>query len=299
MELIVVSGISGSGKSSAIHALEDAGYYCVDNLPPDLLCDLGQVLASGPKPVQKAAVGIDVRTRAHLEDLPHALEQMTRNGSVTVRGLFLEANEASLLRRFSETRRRHPLAEGGRSLPEAIAAEREHLAPLAGIADHVLDTSNISVHTLRRRVQAFAEGGPDHTDLTLLFQSFGFKHGIPMDSDLVFDIRFLPNPNYEPGLAEQTGHDAPVAAYLENQPEVGRWLARTEEVLSEWLPAYAAEPRSYLTVSIGCTGGRHRSVYTVEQLARHLHDRAPTVLVRHRELGGEPTETPEPSGTAE
>jgi len=299
MELIVVSGISGSGKSSAIHALEDAGYYCVDNLPPDLLLELSRVLASGPQPVQKAAVGIDVRTRAHLEDLPHALEQMRRDGGVTVRGLFLEANEDSLLRRFSETRRRHPLAEGRRSLPEAITAERQHLAPLAEIADHVLDTSKLSVHTLRRRVQEFAEGGPGHTDLTLLFQSFGFKHGIPMDSDLVFDIRFLPNPNYEPGLAEQTGHDAGVVAYLESQPEVARWLERTREVLSEWLPAYAAEPRSYLTVSIGCTGGRHRSVYAVEQLARLLHDGAPSVLVRHRELGGEPTKTPETSRTAE
>jgi UPF0042 nucleotide-binding protein len=299
MELIVVSGISGSGKSSAIHALEDAGYYCVDNLPPDLLCELSRVLASGSKPVEKAAVGIDIRTRAHLEDLPHALEEMSRDGELSVRGLFLEANEDSLLRRFSETRRRHPLAEGGRSLPEAIAAERTHLAPLAGIADHVLDTSKISVHTLRRRVQEFAEGGPGHTDLTLLFQSFGFKHGIPMDSDLLFDIRFLPNPNYEPGLAELTGRDAGVTTFLENQPEVARWLERTAEVLSEWVPAYAAEPRSYLTVSVGCTGGRHRSVYTVEQLARLLRDRAPTVLVRHRELGGEPTETPETSGTGE
>ncbi|KPV41028.1 hypothetical protein AN478_03625 [Thiohalorhabdus denitrificans] len=289
MELIIVSGISGSGKSSAIHALEDAGYYCVDNLPPDLLCDLARVLASGPKPVRKAAVGMDVRTRAHLEDLPQVLHGLEKEGDLEIRGLFLEANETSLLRRFSETRRRHPLAEGGLSLPEAIGLERRHLAPLAEAADRVLDTSELSVHTLRRRVQDFASGGSAPRPLTLLFQSFGFKHGIPMDSDLLFDIRFLPNPNYESGLAELTGLDQPVRDYLEAQPELEQRLADVHRLLEDWLPAYAEEPRSYLTVSIGCTGGRHRSVYMVERLAERFGDRAPHVLVRHRELGsGQP-----------
>ena len=286
MELIVVSGISGSGKSSAIHALEDAGYYCVDNLPPDLLCDLGQVLASGPQPVERAAVGIDVRTRAHLEDLPKALARLEEDGGVRTRGLFLEASEASLLRRFSETRRRHPLAEGGRSLPEAIAAEREHLAPLAEVADWVLDTSNLSVHTLRRRVQAFARGEAASRSLTVLFQSFGFKHGVPMDSDLLFDLRFLPNPNYEPGLAELTGLDQSVQAFLEAQPQLGTRLDEMDHLLSAWLPAYAEEPRDYLTVSVGCTGGRHRSVYAVEKLGERFRERLPGVLIRHRELAG-------------
>jgi len=285
MELIVVSGISGSGKSSAIHALEDVGYYCVDNLPPDLLCDLGQVLASGPQPVERAAVGIDVRTRAHLEGLPQALSRLQDEGGVSVRGLFLEASEASLLRRFSETRRRHPLAEPGRSLPEAIAAEREHLAPLAEAADWVLDTSNLSLHSLRRRVQTFAEGEAASRSLTVLFQSFGFKHGVPMDSDLLFDLRFLPNPNYEPGLAELTGQDRPVVDFLEAQPELATRLDEMDTLLSGWLPAYAEEPRSYLTVSVGCTGGRHRSVYAVEQLGRRFAERLPGVLIRHRELG--------------
>ncbi|HKJ88228.1 MAG TPA: RNase adapter RapZ [Gammaproteobacteria bacterium] len=284
MELIVVSGLSGSGKSSAIHALEDAGYYCVDNLPPDLLCELGRVLASGSKPVSKAAVGMDVRTRAHLEDLPQALDQLEKEGNLDIRGLFLEANESSLLRRFSETRRRHPLAEGGRSLPEAIAQERRHLAPLAEVADCVLDTSDLSVHSLRRRVQDFASGGTGARPLTLLFQSFGFKHGVPMDSDLLFDIRFLPNPNYEPGLAELTGLDEAVMAYLEAQPDLERRLMDIRHLLAEWLPAYMAEPRSYLTVSIGCTGGRHRSVFVAERLAGLFRDEAPHVLIRHREL---------------
>ncbi|MFB6259534.1 MAG: RNase adapter RapZ [Thiohalorhabdaceae bacterium] len=295
MELIVVSGISGSGKSSAIHALEDAGYYCVDNLPSELLCDLGQVLVSGPQPEAGAAVGIDVRTRAHLDGLPAALEGLERDGGVRVRGLFLEANEASLLRRFSETRRRHPLAEGGRSLPEAIAAEREHLAPLAEIADWVVDTSDLSVHTLRRRVQALAQGEAASRSLTVLFQSFGFKHGVPMDSDLMFDLRFLPNPNYEPGLADLSGRDKPVKEFLEAQPGLAQRLSEMVDLLNGWLPAYADEPRSYLTVSVGCTGGRHRSVYAVEEMARRFRDQLPEVLVRHRELAGGEVR-PDPSG---
>jgi len=286
MELIVVSGISGSGKSVAIHALEDTGYYCVDNLPPDLLCDLAQVLASGPQPVKRAAVGIDVRTRAHLEDLPQALASLEQEGGVQLRGLFLEANETSLLRRFSETRRRHPLAEAGRSLPEASTAERQHLAPLAEVADSVLDTSGLSVHTLRRRVQAFAEGEAGAGALTVLFQSFGFKHGVPMDSDLLFDLRFLPNPNYEPGLADLTGQDRSVQEFLEAQPELTARMDEMDNLLSGWLPAYAEEPRSYLTVSVGCTGGRHRSVYAVEQMGERFRERLPDVLVRHRDLGG-------------
>jgi UPF0042 nucleotide-binding protein len=285
MELIVVSGISGSGKSSAIHALEDAGYYCVDNLPPDLLCELGKVLASGPQPVERAAVGIDVRTRANLEDLPQALAAMEGDGDVRSRGLFLEANEASLLRRFSETRRRHPLAESGRSLPEAIAAERRHLAPLAEVADWTLDTSDLSVHVLRRRVQELAAGESGARSLTLLLQSFGFKHGVPMDSDLLFDLRFLPNPNYEPGLAELTGLDTPVQDFLAAQPELATRLDDMDNLLARWLPAYAAEPRGYLTVSVGCTGGRHRSVYAVERLGERLRARFPEVMIRHRQLG--------------
>lgn len=286
MELIVVSGISGSGKSSAIHALEDVGYYCVDNLPSELLCDLGQVLASGPQPVERAAVGIDVRTRTHLEDLPQALDRLEQDGNVRVRGLFLEASETSLLRRFSETRRRHPLAEAGRSLPEAIAAERAHLAPLAEMADWVLDTSGLSVHTLRRRVQALAQGEAASRSLTVLFQSFGFKHGIPMDSDLLFDLRFLPNPNYEPGLADLTGRDQAVQDFLEAQPELTERLGEMADLLSGWMTAYADEPRSYLTVSVGCTGGRHRSVYAVEDMAQRFSGHLPEVLVRHRELAG-------------
>ena len=290
----MVSGISGSGKSSAIHALEDAGYYCVDNLPPDLLCDLGRVLASGTQPVERAAVGIDVRTRAHLEDLPRALQRLTAEGGVTVRGLFLEADEASLVRRFSETRRRHPLAEDGRSLLEAIRTERQHLAPLAEIADLVLDTSALSVHQLRHQVRELITGVPGDGSLTVLVQSFGFKNGIPMDSDLLFDIRFLPNPNYEPGLAEKTGQDTEVASFLERQPELEEHLAQMETLLAHWLPVYAAEPRSYLTISIGCTGGRHRSVYAVERLAARLSPHASALLVRHRELTGETDRQPAP-----
>lgn len=286
MELIVVSGISGSGKSTAIHALEDSGYYCVDNLPSDLLGELGTVLAEGPNPVSRAAVGIDVRTRAQLEEVPQVLERLTTGGSVSVRGLFLEASEDSLIRRFSETRRRHPLTEGGRSLPEAIAAEREQLAPLAEVADWVLDTSHLSVHTLRRRIQELTRVGHDVRGPTLLFQSFGFKHGVPMDSDLLFDIRFLPNPNYEPELADRSGLDEEVRTFLDNQPDLERRLKDMAGLLSAWLPAYQGESRSYLTVSIGCTGGRHRSVHVAERLAERFRAGEAEVLVRHRDLEG-------------
>lgn len=286
MELIVVSGISGSGKSTAIHALEDNGYYCVDNLPSDLLGELGTVLSEGPNPVSRAAVGIDVRTRAQLEEVPQVLEHLTTAGRVSVRGLFLEASEESLIRRFSETRRRHPLTEGGRSLPEAIAAEREQLAPLAEVADWVLDTSHLSVHTLRRRIQELTATGHDSQAPILLFQSFGFKHGVPMDSDLLFDVRFLPNPNYEPELMELSGLDEQVRSFLDNQPELERRLEDIVSLLSAWLPAYRGESRSYLTVAVGCTGGRHRSVHVAERLAERFQGNEDEVLVRHRDLEG-------------
>ena len=290
MELILVSGISGSGKSSAIHALEDLGYYCVDNLPPELLCDLAEVLNAGANPVARAAVGMDVRTRARLGDLPDMLAELTGKGSVTVRGLFLESDEASLLRRFSETRRRHPLTDAEHSLPEAIASERRHLAPLAGTADRVLDTSGLSIHELRRWVQSFAEGAAAEQPLTLLLQSFGFRDGVPLDSDLLFDLRFLPNPNYEPGLGERDGRDPEVAAFLEAQPELEQRLGQVEALVRDWLPEFAGEPRRYLTVSIGCTGGRHRSVHAVETLGNRLRDVQPDLLIRHRGLpdGGAP-----------
>ncbi len=287
MELIVVSGISGSGKSSAIHALEDVGYYCVDNLPASLLAELGQVLARGPHPVADAAVGIDARTRAQFQDLPYVLERLVAEDSTSVRVLFLEANEATLIRRFNETRRRHPLTEPGRSLPEAIVAERKQLAPMAEIANRVVDTSNLSVHTLRRRVRDLVANGANAQEPTLLFQSFGFKYGVPMDSDLVFDLRFLPNPNYEPGLGELSGQDEAVRAFLDNLPELAQRLQEISNLLTAWLPAYRAEPRSYLTISLGCTGGRHRSVHMAERLADNFRNRIPVVQVRHRDLGGD------------
>ncbi len=277
MQLIVISGLSGSGKSIALNVLEDSGYYCVDNLPAKLLTGLTQFLAQ--EGYERVAVSIDVRSGATLSELPGFLCQL-RSSGIEVHLVFLDAKTDTLVKRYSETRRRHPLADDSRTLPESIGRERELLADLTDFG-HRIDTSDLSPSTLRLWVKELLDIG--ETGLTLLFQSFGFKHGIPLDADMVFDVRCLPNPHYDPVLRPLTGRDAPVIAFLQADANAQSMLDDIRNYVDKWLPCFVRDNRSYLTVAIGCTGGRHRSVYFVERLAAHFRG-SRRVLVRHREL---------------
>ncbi|HEX9673377.1 MAG TPA: RNase adapter RapZ [Burkholderiales bacterium] len=277
MQLILITGLSGSGKSVALNVLEDAGFYYVDNLPARLLPQTVGFLAGAGHP--RAALSIELRSADALAELPRQLADFRARGH-DVRVLFLEAKTDTLIKRFSETRRRHPLSDGGRTLTECIERERALLAGLADIANRV-DTSDLGPNTLRNWVKDFV--GVPATGLTLLFESFGFKHGIPLDADLVFDVRCLPNPNYDPRLRPLTGRDRPVIDFLAADPSTRKMLEDVRRFVADWLPAFERDNRSYLTVAIGCTGGQHRSVYFVETLAAGFQNRS-RVLVRHREL---------------
>lgn len=291
LELILITGMSGSGKSVALRALEDAGYYCVDNLPPELL--LSFVALEQQHGAKRVAIAMDVRSATSLPLVPAELRELRRQG-VTVRPLFLDATTDMLVRRFSETRRRHPLshlAQGDehrakgdrqRALTDAIELERELLADLREQA-HVIDTSVLRAAQLQAQVKALLSA--PLSQLTLVFESFAYKRGIPVDADYVFDVRMLPNPHYEPELRDQTGMDAPVIAYLRNEPEVEEMYANIEQFLNRWLEPLARNHRSYVTVAVGCTGGQHRSVYLVERLAAAFGERW-TTLKRHREVAG-------------
>ncbi|MCP3020755.1 RNase adapter RapZ [Cupriavidus basilensis] len=301
MRIILITGISGSGKSVALNVLEDAGYYCVDNLPAQFIPELAQYLAA--QGYTHLGVATDIRSRESLDELPGTLRDLASEHQVRV--VFLTANTDALVQRYSETRRRHPLsmraamaglsadpknenladstaeaAFNDTSLIEAIEMERELLSPLAEAA-HRIDTSNVRTNTLRAWIKEFVRG--DDLKLTLLFESFGFKHGVPSDADLVFDVRSLPNPYYDLALRPLTGRDEPVIDFLQSQPMV---LAMAEDIrayVEKWLPSFIADNRSYLTVAIGCTGGQHRSVYIAERLANYFRAHG-NVLVRHREL---------------
>jgi UPF0042 nucleotide-binding protein len=279
-EFILVTGISGSGKSVALHALEDAGFFCVDNLPPELLRDFLELERS--RVDRRLAIAVDVRSAGSLPHLLPLLQQLRGEG-VLVRSIFLDASTEAQVRRFTETRRRAPnppRPRGRRALIEAIELERELLAGLREVST-VIDTSQLRPAQLSGWVRALVSA--DESRLTLVFESFAFKHGVPLDADYVFDIRVLPNPHYVRELRPLTGRDDAVVAYLEAQPEVSEMLAQIEAFLERWLPAFVRDQRSYLTVAIGCTGGQHRSVYFAEALARHFDDRWVS-LVRHREL---------------
>ncbi|HET9405588.1 MAG TPA: RNase adapter RapZ [Burkholderiales bacterium] len=277
MQLILITGLSGSGKSVALNVLEDSGYNYVDNLPLKLLRQTVELLAAAGR--ERAALSIDMRSAAELAELPGQLAEFRKRGH-DVRVLFLEAKTETLIKRFSETRRRHPLADDRLTLTECIERERELLADIAGLAHHV-DTSELGPNTLRGWVRDFV--GLPHAGLTLLFESFGFKHGVPLNADFVFDVRCLPNPNYDPRLRPLTGRDGPVVEFLGSDPSARKMLEDIRRFVADWLPAFERDNRSYLTVAIGCTGGQHRSVYLVEALAGLFRDRA-QALVRHREL---------------
>ena len=279
MQLVLISGLSGSGKSIALHVLEDAGHYCVDNLPATLLPQLVRQLRE--EGCERVAVAIDVRAGASIAALPQQLRDLQAMG-IPARFIFLEARDETLIARFSETRRGHPLSDEHTTLAEAIVRERGMLENIAGLGNRI-DTSNLNPNALRAWVLDFARLAVSQ-GLTLLFESFGYKHGIPLDADLVFDVRCLPNPHYDPKLRPLTGRDPEVVEFLEALPEVERMYGDIYHFVSSWLPDYARDNRNYLTVAIGCTGGRHRSVYLVERLALFFAPRY-QVQIRHRELG--------------
>ena len=280
MELILISGLSGSGKSVALNLLEDSGYYCVDNLPVVMLTVLTRMLQEDG--IHKVAVAIDARAAHGIDLLPEKLEKL-KSADLNVTFLFLHSTEETLLKRYSESRRRHPLANTDQTLIEAIRAERELLEPISGLG-HRIDTSGMKSNGLREWVRQFIEAAPGQ-GLTLMFESFGFKHGIPLDADFVFDVRCLPNPHYDPDLRPLTGRDQPVIDFLDAQAEVGLMREDIHRFIATWLPCFIRDNRNYLTVAIGCTGGQHRSVYIAEWLAREFADRV-RVLVRHRTLAG-------------
>ena len=283
VHLVVLTGMSGGGKTVALRALEDLEFYCVDNLPSGLLPQLVQsVMQNGGGRRRRIAVGVDVRNRGEdFAHMPLVLSELAAAG-VHVHLVFLDCRDEVLIKRYSETRRRHPLATRGVSLADAIVEERRLLRPLMAIAEKVIDSSELNVHQLRRLV---ATGYAQATEgLTLMFQSFAFKRGLPLDADFVFDARCLPNPHWHPRLRPLSGKDAPVREFLDAEPLVGEYFADTARWLDAWLPRFEQDDRSYVTISIGCTGGRHRSVYLVEKLAAHYRDRREGVLTFHREL---------------
>ncbi|CAG0977834.1 RNase adapter protein RapZ [Burkholderiales bacterium] len=278
MDLVLIGGMSGSGKSVALAALEDAGYDVVGNLPAALVVPAADHIAETAGS-SRVAIALDVKGGPGLPGLGATIDALKARGW-SVRFVFLDAKVETLVKRFSETRRRHPHSSDERTLVEAIEHERRQLAD-ARLLGTVFDTSDLPAAALRNWVKDFVSVDP--SKLTLLFESFGFKHGIPLDADLVFDVRCLPNPHYEPALAPQTGKDAEVVTFLESLPEVERMYGDIYHFVASWLPDYARDNRNYLTVAIGCTGGRHRSVYLAERLARAFAPRY-QVLRRHREL---------------
>ena len=293
MEIVLITGMSGSGKSVALHALEDAGFYCVDNLPPELL--LAFVQLELQHRARQLAIAMDVRSATSLPQVPEQLDALRARG-VVVKPLFLDSSTDTLVRRYSETRRKHPLSQAPtrvatadtgttdqrHALIEAIELERDLLAALREQA-HVIDTSMIRPAQLQGYVKALVSS--PSAQLTLVFESFAFKRGVPTDADFMFDVRMLPNPHYEPELRALTGQDKPVADFLQEQPDVRRMFEQISDFVESWLPDLTRDNRSYVTVAIGCTGGQHRSVYLVEQLARRFESQWIT-LKRHREMDG-------------
>lgn len=282
MELIIVTGLSGSGKSIALRVLEDSGFYCIDNLPATLLPQISHHLDAANQ--NRVAISIDSRSAA-LETLPNAIE-MLKNSGISVQVLFLESSVEILVKRFSETRRKHPLSNANTTLAESILHERDLLAGLVGLGHHI-DTSNLSANTLRNHIRELilqTDNSQESKGLVLLFTSFGFKNGIPLDADFVFDVRSLPNPHYDPVLRPMTGKDEAVKVFLEKQPVVIEMLTDIQHYVEKWLPSFDQDHRSYLTVAIGCTGGQHRSVYFVEQLSAYFKQQKQKVIIRHRDL---------------
>lgn len=284
MRLIIVSGLSGSGKSVALHQLEDIDFYCVDNIPAALLKPfISHTIRGTDEVYPRTAVGLDARNRPNeIDTIPALVGELSKSG-IACEVLFLHASDEVLLKRYAETRRKHPLVSPEVSLREAIASERKLLEPIVAAADLVIDTSAMGVHALRELIRERIDRRTDGR-LALMFESFGYKHGIPGDADFVFDVRSLPNPYWQPALRHLTGRDAPVVAYLAAHESVRVMIAALIEFLTARIGEFAQANRSYLTIAIGCTGGQHRSVYIAEELARHFRGVHPQVLTRHDSL---------------
>jgi UPF0042 nucleotide-binding protein len=284
MRLIIVSGLSGSGKSVALHLLEDIDFYCVDNIPAALLKPfISHTIRGTDEVYPRTAVGLDARNRPNeIETIPALVAELRRSG-IDCEVLYLHASDEVLLKRYAETRRKHPLVSPEVSLREAIASERRLLEPITGAADLVIDTSHMGVHALRERIRERIDRRREGR-VSLMFESFGYKHGIPGDADFVFDVRSLPNPFWEHSLRHLTGRDPAVVAYLERHPSVERLISGLIEFLAQRIVEFALAGRSYLTIAIGCTGGQHRSVYVAERLAAHFRAGHPEVMARHDSL---------------
>ncbi len=284
MNLVIISGLSGSGKTVALHTLEDKGFYCIDNLPVGLLDAFADELGK-----QRAATGSDAAAGIDARNHPDQLNRFAdiiaslKEKHINCKILFLQADDATLLKRFSETRRKHPLSNADTPLADAIQKERTLLAPIAATADLVIDTSRTNVHQLRDLIGECL-GKTDAPGFSLLLRSFGYKHGIPADADFVFDVRCLPNPHWQSNLRHLTGLDKPVVEYLESQADVRELYTDLERFLRTWIPRFRTDNRSYLSIAIGCTGGQHRSVYLVNRLAGSLGDLTGDIVIRHREL---------------
>ncbi|WP_373819319.1 RNase adapter RapZ [Glaesserella sp.] len=279
MELIIISGRSGAGKSVALRALEDIGYYCVDNLPIDLLPQLAAILS---KTQPLTAISVDIRnfpnSESSLEDI---LSHLTDTDRIKI--IFLDTDREALIRRYSDSRRLHPLSAQGLSLEAAIDAERDYLEPLVQQADIIINTTTLSTHDLAEKLRNFLLG-KSHKELKMVFQSFGFKYGIPLDADYVFDVRFLPNPHWEPALRPMTGLDNPVIEFLSRHNEVNDFIELTRNYIATWLPLLEKNNRSYLTIAIGCTGGKHRSVYITEKIGHYFKALGKNVSIQHKSL---------------
>ena len=283
MRLVVISGRSGSGKSAALNVLEDLGFYCIDNLPVGLLPSLTEQAKQEDEPLQNLAVSIDARNIPHdIARFPTILNGLEQNAYQT-EIVYLDASKETLMQRFSSTRRKHPLTTPDTSLAEAIESEHALLRPIRDLADLRVDTTHMSLHELRGLIKLRIVG-KESNDMALLFESFGFKHGIPIDADLVFDVRNLPNPYWDPNLRQYTGRDEPIVNFLQSETVVKDMLADIQDYLQKWLPSFAQANRSYMTVAIGCTGGHHRSVFISERLTEIFSSQFGNVQVRHREL---------------
>ena len=284
MRLVIISGLSGSGKSVALHALEDLGFYCIDNIPVPLLRSfVDEVLPRQDAAFQNVGVGLDARNRpADIAAIPGLVQKLRAEG-LSCEIVFLQARDDVLLARFRETRRKHPLTNKDTSLAEAVAQERELLGPVIDTAELIIDTTNMTVYELREQIRDRI-GGREPGTLSILIESFGYKHGVPPDADFVFDVRCLPNPYWEPQLRPLSGKDAPVIAFLDAQPLVQRMVDDITRYLENWIPCYQDFQRSYLTVASGCTGGQHRSLYIAEAVARRLDARFGPIRTRHHEL---------------